>query len=65
MDVLHKHVTTVVEEAEHTKSNVIETFFLIKAMALAVAGKDLKVDEAVQAYGAPRVLPHLTESWFC
>src|SRR2546421_2667771 len=65
MDVLHKHVTAVVEEAEHTKSNVIETFFLIKAMALAAAGKDLKVDEAVQEYGTPKVLPHLTESWFC
>jgi radical SAM superfamily enzyme YgiQ (UPF0313 family) len=65
MDALHKHVTVVVEEAEHTKSNAIETFFLIKAIALAATGKDLKVDEAVQEYGTPRVLPHLTESWFC
>jgi radical SAM superfamily enzyme YgiQ (UPF0313 family) len=65
MDALHKNVSRVVEQAERTKSNPIETFFLIKAMALAATGKDLKVVEAVQEYGTPRVLPHLTESWFC
>ena len=65
MDALHQKVATLVERAERAKSNPIETFFHIKAMALAISGKDVDVVEAVQEYGSPRVLPHLTESWFC
>lgn len=65
MDALHQKVATLVERAERAKSSLIETFFHIKAMALATIGKDLNVVDAVQKYGSPRVLPHLTESWFC
>jgi len=65
MDALYEKVTTLVERAERAKASPIETFFHIKAMALAISGKDVDVVEAVQEYGSPRVLPHLTESWFC
>jgi radical SAM superfamily enzyme YgiQ (UPF0313 family) len=65
MDVLHQQVATLVERVERAKSSPIETFFHIKAIALAPTGKELNVEEAVQEYGSPRVLPHLTESWFC
>lgn len=65
MDALHQRVASLVEDAVHAKSNPIETFFHIKALSLAAAGKDMNVAEAVEHYGTPRVLPHLTESWFC
>src|SRR5437016_658379 len=65
MDALYEKVATLVERAERAKASPIETFFHIKAMALAISGKDVDVVEAVQEYGSPRVLPHLTESWFC
>src|SRR6266566_6666831 len=65
MDALYEKVAALVERAERAKASPIETFFHIKAMALAISGKDVDVVEAVQEYGSPRVLPHLTESWFC
>ncbi len=67
MDALHRKVAILVEEADRAKSNPIETFFHIKAIALAAAGKSQKVLEEKQyeGYGAPKVLPHLTETWFC
>jgi len=65
MDTLHQKVAALVEQAECTKSNPVETFFHIKASTLAMVGKDLNISEAVEHYGTPRVLPHLTESWFC
>src|SRR6266700_7386242 len=65
LDALHQKVASLTEEAELAKSNTIETFFHIKALTLSIIGKDLHVPEAVEHYGTPRVLPHLTESWFC
>src|SRR5437588_1613290 len=65
MDALYEKVAALVERAERAKASPIETFFHIKAMALAISGKDVDVVEAVQEYGSPRILPHLTESWFC
>jgi radical SAM superfamily enzyme YgiQ (UPF0313 family) len=65
MDALHQKVAALVEQAERAKSNPVETFFHIKALTLAFIGKDLNVARAVENYGTPRVLPHLTESWFC
>ena len=65
MDALYEKVATLVERAERAKASPIETFFHIKAMALATSGKELNMEEAAQEYGNPRVLPHLTESWFC
>ena len=65
LDALHQKVASLTEEAELAKSNTIETFFHIKALTLSIIGKDLHVPKAVEHYGTPRVLPHLTESWFC
>ena len=65
MDALYEKVAALVERAERAKASPIETFLHIKAMALAISGKDVDVVEAVQEYGSPRILPHLTESWFC
>ena len=65
LDALHHRVASLVEETERARSNSIETFFHIKALSLAAVGKDMNVAEAVEHYGTPRVLPHLTESWFC
>jgi radical SAM superfamily enzyme YgiQ (UPF0313 family) len=65
LDALHQKVASLTEEAELAKSNTIETFFHIKALTLSFIGKDLHIPEAVEHYGTPRVLPHLTESWFC
>jgi hypothetical protein len=67
MDSLHRKVAVLVEEADRAKSNPVETFFHIKALALAAAGKSLNVSEEKQhkGYGAPKALPHLTETWFC
>ncbi len=65
MDELQRDVARLVEQAEKAHTDPIETFFAIKAMALAVAGEYLCVSQAVQGYGNGKVLPHLTESWFC
>lgn len=65
LDALHQKVASLTEEAELAKSDTIETFFHIKALTLSIIGKDLHIPEAVEHYGTPRVLPHLTESWFC
>jgi hypothetical protein len=65
MDDLHQRVVALVEQAESVGADPIETFFHIKALALAADGQDMNVEEAVQGYGSRKVLPHLTESWFC
>lgn len=65
MDELHHKVAALVEQAEQAHANPIKTFFAIKAVALATVGQDLCVPCAVQNYGTGKVLPHLTESWFC
>ena len=65
MDALHAKIVEVVEHGERVHADPVETFFHIKALALAASGQDMNVAEAVQAYGTRKVLPHLTESWFC
>jgi len=65
MDSLHEKVLAVVEQGERLQGSPIETFFHIKAVTLALLSKDFNVFEAVQHYGTCKVLPHLTESWFC
>lgn len=65
MDALQSKIATAVEEAEIAKQDAIQTFFGIKALALAARGEDLAISKAVEAYGKQKVLPHLTESWFC
>jgi radical SAM superfamily enzyme YgiQ (UPF0313 family) len=66
MDELQKQVTGVVEASEREQANPIETFFNIKALALAQGGaENFPISEAVERYGERKVLPHLTETWFC
>ncbi len=65
MDDLQREIAAQVEQAEMLKVDPVETFFQVKAMAHALQGDDFSVSRAVHRYGAPKVLPHLTESWFC
>jgi radical SAM superfamily enzyme YgiQ (UPF0313 family) len=65
MDHLHQAVSTFVEKAQRTQADPIETFFHIKALALEANDQEMCLSCAIQSYGTPKVLPHLTESWFC
>ncbi len=65
MDELQRRVSVLVEQAQSVQADPIETFFHIKASALAINGQDMCVSCAVKGYGTRKVLPHLTESWFC
>ncbi len=65
MDNLHQALSTLVEQAQGMQADPIETFFHIKALALATNDQEMCVSCAIQGYGTRKVLPHLTESWFC
>ena len=65
MDTLHAQVVEVVEHGERLHTDPVTTFFHIKALALAANGQDMDIAEAIESYGSRKVLPHLTESWFC
>lgn len=65
MDDLQRHVADAMQQAEQTQADPLETFFRIKALALAAAGQDMCLSCALKQYGPRKVLPHLTESWFC
>jgi radical SAM superfamily enzyme YgiQ (UPF0313 family) len=65
MDDLHLAISTLVEKAQNVQADPIETFFHIKAIAFAANDQDMCVSCAIKGYGTRKVLPHLTESWFC
>jgi hypothetical protein len=65
MDTLQCQLAALVEEAQRVQADPIATFFHIKSLALAANGQDMCVSCAIQAYGPEKVLPHLTETWFC
>ncbi|HLH61069.1 MAG TPA: CUAEP/CCAEP-tail radical SAM protein [Ktedonobacteraceae bacterium] len=65
MDALQRQVAALVEEVQAAQADPIETFFHIKSMALAANGQDMCISCDIQGYGAKKVLPHLTETWFC
>lgn len=65
MDELQRNVAALAEQAESSKVDPLETFFQVKALALAARNQDFSVAEALQRYGKSKTLPHLTESWFC
>ncbi len=65
MDALHQQVAVVVEQAATCEADTIDTFFRIKALTHAVRGQDFSVEQAMQEYGQRKILPHLSESWFC
>jgi radical SAM superfamily enzyme YgiQ (UPF0313 family) len=65
MDTLQAQIATVVEQAEDARADPVATFFQVKALAHAAKGEDFAAAHAFERYGTHKVLPHLTESWFC
>src|SRR5215467_10430074 len=65
MDQLQHDVAALVEQAEQAHAATIETFFHIKELAFTAAGQHLDFSRAVEEYGNGKVVPHLTEAWFC
>jgi radical SAM superfamily enzyme YgiQ (UPF0313 family) len=65
MDDLQRKVAEMVERGQSVQADPIETFFHIKALALTANGRDMCISCAIKGYGTRKVLPHLTESWFC
>jgi len=65
MDMLYQQVATLAEQANTCEADPVETFFGVKALALAATGQAFSVERAMQDYGQRKVLPHLSESWFC
>ncbi|MBV9615747.1 MAG: radical SAM protein, partial [Ktedonobacteraceae bacterium] len=65
MDALQQQVSVCVEQAQGCESDPVEVFFSVKALALAARNENFSVEQAVQHYGQRKVLPHLSESWFC
>jgi radical SAM superfamily enzyme YgiQ (UPF0313 family) len=65
MDELQQNVAALAESAESQNVDSLDTFFQVKALALAAKGQDFSIAHALQQYGKRKILPHLTESWFC
>lgn len=65
MDALHADIAALVAEAEQEHANPVETFFRVKALALAAGGQIITAAEDMAHYGQQKMLPHLSESWFC
>ncbi|GAC1643109.1 MAG: CUAEP/CCAEP-tail radical SAM protein [Ktedonobacteraceae bacterium] len=65
MDELQRKIAQQVEQAEGSSTDAIETFLRVKALVHAMQGSRLSLLQALRSYGTPKVLPHLTESWFC
>ena len=65
MDDLHRAISELVENAQRAQADPIETFFHIKSLALAAAGRAMCISCAINDYGTRKVIPHLTETWFC
>ena len=65
MDDLQRQIAQQVEQAECSQGNTVETFLRIKTLVHAAQGTRVSLFKALRSYGTPKVLPHLTESWFC
>ena len=65
MDDLHRGISELVEKAQRAQADPIETFFSIKALAFTAAGREMCISCAINDYGTRKVIPHLTETWFC
>lgn len=65
MDTLHQEVAALVEQAQVTRQEPVMTFFQVKALALEACGQQFDVASEIEHYGQRKVLPHLSESWFC
>jgi radical SAM superfamily enzyme YgiQ (UPF0313 family) len=65
MDTLQTQIATLVEQAENVQADPVTTFFQVMALTQAAQGKDFSITNSLERYGRRKVLPHLTESWFC
>ncbi len=65
MDRLQQQIAQLVEQEDSCQADKVETFFQIKALTKAIQGEDFSAEQAIEQYGQKKVLPHLTESWFC
>lgn len=65
MDTLQQTIATLVEQAEVAHQEPVVTFFQIKALALQAYGEQIDPAREIEQYGRRKVLPHLSEAWFC
>jgi radical SAM superfamily enzyme YgiQ (UPF0313 family) len=68
MDVLYRRVSHLVEEAQRAGRSHTQIFAAVRSLVLEIAGRPDRalVGAATEERGKPqRVVPHLTEAWFC
>jgi radical SAM superfamily enzyme YgiQ (UPF0313 family) len=65
MDTLHQEIATLVEQRQVAHQEPVVTFFQLKALALQACGQEVNAAQEIEQYGQRKVLPHLSESWFC
>ncbi len=65
MDQLARDIAELVERAQTSQQNPLATFFQIKELAMQAAGQSIDPEAELAQYGTRKVLPHLSESWFC
>jgi radical SAM superfamily enzyme YgiQ (UPF0313 family) len=65
MDLLQREIAELVAQTQVIHQDTVEIFFQIKTMALQACGQEANACEEIEKYGQRKVLPHLTESWFC
>lgn len=65
MDMLHQEVAALVTQAQVAQQDPLVTFFQVKALALQACGQEANAASEFEQYGKRKILPHLSESWFC
>lgn len=65
MDTLHQEIAALVEQAQVAHQEPAITFFQLKALALQACGQQADAAQEIAQYGQRKILPHLSESWFC
>jgi radical SAM superfamily enzyme YgiQ (UPF0313 family) len=65
MDLLHQDVAEAVTRAQEAQQDPLVTFFQVKSLALQACGQEADAASTFEQYGQRKILPHLTESWFC
>ncbi|BCL84339.1 radical SAM protein [Ktedonobacteria bacterium brp13] len=65
MDELQAKVAALVTQGEQCQNDALMTFFQVKALAISMQGQRYSTFRALRQYGERKILPHLTESWFC
>lgn len=66
MEVLHQHVSEVVEQVACTPHDSYDLFFKIVDLAYQIAGKASPLDPSkLKSHNSDKQVPRLTESWFC